>query len=261
MWLVLHSRASLSCFSRVLFSCASQTHTPVSMRVAPLKYMCGTTHSNVWHDSFTYIVWLDHAWLDSDMCVAWLIHVCGMTDSRVWHDSNHVWRDADMCVAWLRHVCGMIQSGVCDSCHAAHQTYTHTCSITCGMTQTYVWHDSSMCVWLLSRSSLNLHTHNNVCTHTKHTHTHAPSCAPIRHLFQCMSACVHACVCVSVPVPVSVCMSVCVGVQLCKHTDICVPVRHWFNCVAIMCVWQKPRTWIMCVWQKSSSSLNVYTLT
>jgi len=41
--------------------------------VTRLIHMCDTTHSHVWHDSFT--------------CVTRLIHMCGTTHSHVWHDS------------------------------------------------------------------------------------------------------------------------------------------------------------------------------
>jgi len=43
------------------------------------SYVCDTTHSYVWHDSF--------------ICVTWLIHMCDMTHSYVWHDSF-------ICVTW-----------------------------------------------------------------------------------------------------------------------------------------------------------------
>jgi len=52
-------------------------------RHGSFMYVCGMTHSYVWHDSF--------------MCVTWLIHKCDMTHSCVWHSSiNTCWESAHL---------------------------------------------------------------------------------------------------------------------------------------------------------------------
>jgi len=72
-------------------------------------FMCDTTHSYVWHDSFICVTWLIHTWHDS---FTWtcrgfppchllsyltrLIHMCEMTHSCVWHDPV-------MCATWTFH--------------------------------------------------------------------------------------------------------------------------------------------------------------
>jgi len=49
------------------------------------------THSNMWHDSFIHVTFLDHS---SSISVTWLIHMCDMTHS-------YAWRDSFMFVTWL----------------------------------------------------------------------------------------------------------------------------------------------------------------
>ena len=93
-------------------------------------YMCGMTHSCVWHDPF--------------ICVTWPIHMCDMTHScDTW--LIHVWYDplirdrTHSCVTWL------IYS------RAAHRTsrqcFTFVCVTwlihMCDMTHSYVWHAHS----------------------------------------------------------------------------------------------------------------------
>jgi len=112
------------------------------------------THSHVWHDSFTCVTWLVHAWdithihvwHDSFTCVTWLTHMRDMSHA-------YVWRDSCRCVTWLVHVCDVTR--LCNITlfnkelpHARHDSCT---CVTCltrvrDMTHVYEWRDSFICV-------------------------------------------------------------------------------------------------------------------
>jgi len=102
--------------------------------------MCDTTHSYVWHDSFTWLIHMCDMtplcmWHDSFICVIWLLHMCDMTPLCVWLDSF-------IRVTWLIHMCDMT-------------LYTYD------MTHSCVWHDSFTCVtWLIRMCDM---THSYVC--------------------------------------------------------------------------------------------------
>jgi len=94
-----------------------------------LIYVCDTSHSCVWHVSFTCVTCLIHVfemshlcgWHVSFMSVTCLLHVCDMTCL------IHVWHVSFMCVTCLIHVCDM-------TC------LIHVCDV-CGVTHTYMtWH-------------------------------------------------------------------------------------------------------------------------
>jgi len=123
-------------------------------------HMCDMTHSYVWHDSSIWVTWLMHVcnmtrsyvWYNWLLCVTWLIHMCDMTCSYVWHDSS-------ICVTWLIHKFNMTHPyGFCWYSF----TYVTTCiymadstrSYTCGMTHSYLWHDSFICVtWHITQDA------------------------------------------------------------------------------------------------------------
>jgi len=91
--------------------------------------MCDMNHSHTWHDSLTYVTWLEHMCdvtrthrcHDSFTHVMLLLHIRGMTHS-------HVRRYSYTYVAWLIHTCDMIQSFTCPE-HDAHL---------CGMTHSHM---------------------------------------------------------------------------------------------------------------------------
>ena len=70
--------------------CNTLHHTTSSLRSLNFlkNHMYDMTHSRVWYDCFT--------------CLIWLVYMCDMTHS-------HVWRDSVACAAWIIHihVCGM----------------------------------------------------------------------------------------------------------------------------------------------------------
>ena len=125
--------------------------------------MCDMTHSYVWQDLFTCVIWLIHmcdmtpsyVWLDlyvlpHSYFVTWLIHMCDMTPSYVWHDSIH------MCdvthsyfVTRLIHMCDMTPSYVWNDsthmCDVTHSYFVTWLIHMCDMTHSYVSHNSFIC--------------------------------------------------------------------------------------------------------------------
>jgi len=98
----------------LLMCCAAQVILVMQWHI----HMCDMTHSCVWLDSFIYVTRLIH------MCVIWLIHMCV------------IWL-IHMCVIWLIHVMQW-RIHMCDM--------THSC-VMCDMTNSYMWHDWSICLW------------------------------------------------------------------------------------------------------------------
>jgi len=108
------------------------------------QYMCDMTHSHVWHDSFTCVIWLN-------ICVAWLFHLCDMTRyvcnitqymghmcDMTWCTTlSHVWHES-VCV-WYTHLC--VQH---DSIYGTW--LIHMCNMTRCSTLSHAWHES-ICVW------------------------------------------------------------------------------------------------------------------
>jgi len=145
-----------------------------------LIHMCDMTHSHVWHDSF--------------IRVTWRIHTCDMTHPYVWHDSFNVWHDSFISVTYIIHVChtgcrrpmgclifighfpqksSIISGSLAEDDLQLETSYgswplcmTHPrvwldsfmyviwLICTCGMTHSYVWHNSFVCVTLHNSSGL-----------------------------------------------------------------------------------------------------------
>jgi len=119
-------------------------HTTLCGRMDDVATSCVVCH--VWHVSCdAYVMWLVcHVWHDSFLRVTRL-------KCRVWHD--YVW-----CVTWLCVVCDMAcvtwlicrhvshvwlaQGSVCKG--VVHDVTTGC--VTCDMTHSYMWHDSSLWV-------------------------------------------------------------------------------------------------------------------
>ena len=115
---------------------------------------------SVWHDSFICVTRLIHlcdmtqpsVWHDSFICVTCLIHLCDMTRSSLWHDSI-------ICVTGPFRMCDMMHIWISHGTHMNELCHTHEWVVRinlCDMTQSYLCHDSFICVtW---RSSMWHHS-------------------------------------------------------------------------------------------------------
>jgi len=195
-----------------------------------LIHMCDMTHQYLWHDSFTCVTCLTH------IC-AWLTHMCGMTHSHVWHDSltcvawlismchmthSHAGHDSFICVTWLIHLCSntpsyaLILDNMSDMTHSSvrHDFITRFIHM-CGMTHSYVWHDSFICVtWLV-------HMCNMTHSHVWHDSFMCVTLAGWSAWCVCGCGCGCGCGCVGYGVCVCVCVS-CAQTHVWHDSFICV---------------------------------------
>jgi len=180
----------------------------VHMRDVTHSYMCAMTRSYVCHDSFVYVPWLIHmcdmthsyVWHDSFICGTWLIHMCAMTHSYVWHDSficvpwlihsficatwlvhmrdvthsymcdmtrSYAWRDSFVCATWLVDMRDVNHSYMCN-------IYVQLSRARSQQTRSYVWHEPSTYIGVVSQVLRATHTPTHTNTHT-HTPTHTGS--------------------------------------------------------------------------------------
>ena len=182
------------------------------------------THSYVWHDSFT--------------CVIWLIHMCAMTHSYVCHDSF-------TCVPWLIHMCIVDYS--CDR-QGPRTRLCYMCAMTHScvhrdllMWMSHVAYNKGEFVRLGDHMSESRHTYEWVMaqiwmshgTHTNESHiTKASSCA----LAMVSESTRYICVCVWERETERAreryrkreCVCMCVYVCVCARVCVCVNV---FVCV------------------------------
>ena len=106
--------------------------------------MCDTTHSNVWHDSIT--------------CVIWLIHMCDMTHSYKWHDSFICVTSSRRCRVWRDSFMRATYSFIGVTC------LIHVCDTGCRVTlnpantPTCVWVYVCVCVCVCVCAAWRIHT-------------------------------------------------------------------------------------------------------
>jgi len=96
------------------------------------------THSCVWHDAFSCVIWFSstcdmthsYVWHDYFWCLTWLIPTCDMTHCYIWHASL-------LRVTWLIATCDMTLF------YVWHDSFLHETWLnpTCDMTHAYTWHD------------------------------------------------------------------------------------------------------------------------
>ena len=135
-----------------------------------LIHICETWLIQMWHDSVSevkaripclqriigmtnsYVPWLIHT------CVIWLMHICATWLNHMWHEPVSevkmgilcLYRIFDMthyiCVTKLIQMCGMTHS------YVWHDSFIYVTWLIhmCDMTHSYVWHDSFTCgTWLI----------------------------------------------------------------------------------------------------------------
>jgi len=101
------------------------------------------THSHVWYDSFTCVLWLMYmwdmtylnVWHESLIRLTWLVHVCDMAHS-------HVRQDPLICATWpihpirLPHIYGCHTTHMNELCHTYERVMSHIYIYICSV----VWH-------------------------------------------------------------------------------------------------------------------------
>ena len=150
--------------------------TTHSWFVTCLSHVCNMTHSYMWHDASTCVIYkwiMSHIqmtsislhlhewnWMNTSTCVIWFIHVSDMLvirmcdmihlydkDSFVWvtclicmrnMTHLHVWHASVMCATWLIYICDMPQSRV----HHDSFMCVTWCLPMSDMPHSYVWHAS-----------------------------------------------------------------------------------------------------------------------